>query len=128
VLNHLLTGAKKNLASGFSNQSKYICRIAAEHVKSRVSSQGSSPPYRWNGAFKEKSMSKLSQPLHGIRCTETDGWEVWSVALQYPLKCGSPVDAKRVAAALEVAFPRGARVDYSEADKAIQHYRASSPR
>jgi hypothetical protein len=73
-------------------------------------------------------MRSLNQPIHGIRCTETDGWEVWSIALQYPLKCGSPVDAKRVASALEIAFPRGAKVDYSEADAAIQRYRTRTPR
>lgn len=73
-------------------------------------------------------MRKLNQPLHGIRCTEAEGWEVWSVALQYPLKCGSPVDAKRVAAALELAFPRGACVDYSEADAAIERNRIGLPR
>lgn len=73
-------------------------------------------------------MRTLQQPIHGIRQTEADGWEVWSIALQYPIRCGSPADAKRVAAAMELAFPRGARVDYSAADEAIERYHNRLPR
>jgi hypothetical protein len=64
-------------------------------------------------------MPNLDQPIHGIRRNDMEGWEVWSIALHYPVKCGSAADARRVAAALELAFPRGASVDYSEADEAI---------
>lgn len=64
-------------------------------------------------------MLNLERPIHGIRCSDSEGWEVWSIALQYPLKCGSAADARRVANALEIAFPHGAKVDYSVADAAV---------
>jgi hypothetical protein len=64
-------------------------------------------------------MRNLLQPLHGIRQTHDGGWEVWSLILQYPVSCGSPADAKRIAAALEVAFPRGGPVDFIEVEAAI---------
>lgn len=80
------------------------------------------------GALKGKAMRTLNEPIHGIRRSELDGWEVWSIALQYPVQCGSPADAKRVAAALELAFPRGGRVDYSEAEAAITGFSSPVPR
>lgn len=64
-------------------------------------------------------MKKSLQPLHGIRQTSDGTWEVWSVVLQFAISCGSPSDAKRVAAALEQVYPRGGPVDYSAVDAAI---------
>jgi hypothetical protein len=64
-------------------------------------------------------MNTLSRPLHGIRRTLDGGWEVWSFTLQFPVACGSPVDAKRIASALALAFPLGGPVDYGEVEAAI---------
>ena len=70
-------------------------------------------------------MERSSQPLHGFRHS-LDGWEVWSHCLQYPVSCGSPADAKRIAKALETTFSHAAAVDYSEVDAAIESTRQPS--
>lgn len=67
-------------------------------------------------------MERSSQPLHGIQ-HDFDGWEVWSHCLQYPVRCGSAADAKRIARALEAKYSYGAAVDYSEVDLAIDSTR-----
>lgn len=65
-------------------------------------------------------MERSIEPLHGIQYTPVNGWRVWSHLLQYPVQCGSAADAKRIAKALEAAYPRGAAVDYSEVDRALK--------
>ena len=55
--------------------------------------------------------TNASQPLHGIRYDPLAGWEVWSHCLQFPVRCGSPADAKRstINALQQLARDDGAR-------------------
>ena len=67
-------------------------------------------------------MERSSQPFHGIR-RDLDGWQVWSQCLQFPVRCGSAADAKRIAMALEEMHMHGPAVDYSEVDAALESTR-----
>lgn len=64
-------------------------------------------------------MEQPALPFHGIQHDPHEGWTVWSYCLQYPIRCGSATDAKRVSKAMEVAYPHGGSVDYSAVDAAI---------
>ncbi len=68
-------------------------------------------------------MERSKEPLHGICHDPWEGWQVWSHCLQYPVRCGSATDAKRIAMTLEAKYPHGAGVDYSEVDAAIESTR-----
>ena len=65
-------------------------------------------------------MERSIEPLHGIQYTPVNGWRVWSHLLQFPLQSGSAADAKRIARALEEAYPHGAAVVYTAVNRSLQ--------
>lgn len=62
-------------------------------------------------------------PLQGVRQTP-EGWEVFSPIFQFPIRCGSATDARRIAMAIEQQFQRLGPMDYSEVDAALALERA----